>query len=280
MESSEILLTIVMPSFNQAAYLERALLSVIRQKVEDIELIVVDGGSTDGSLAIIERYDSQIDYWVSEPDRGQSHAFNKGFQRARGRYLTWVNSDDILLPGSVDAFRRFVNQRDFPEWVAANSLWIDSNDLIIRGTFNSGWSEFAARHGALSVTGPASYFTKALLEEAGLIDETYHYSMDTELWYRFFRLGRRFEVFDHFTWALRLHENAKTSGKDFSGDDKVIASIANETRRTFEKYDLQSPGLSQRIALKVIRLGRAAKLRSIIYTMLHRGSLISKNDEN
>lgn len=265
------LLTIVIPSYNQAKYIERTLQSVLSQKAEDVEVFVIDGGSSDGAVEIIKAYADKLDYWVSEPDRGQSHAFNKGFERANGCYLTWVNSDDILLPGAIDAFRRFVSSRSYPSWVAANSLWIDAKDRLILATYNSGWSELAARYGALSVTGPASFFLKSLLEEAGWMDESYHYSMDTELWYRFFDKGAHYAVLDHFVWALRLHAEAKVSGKDFTADQKAIESIAGETKRTFEKYGLRRPNMFLKLCLMAARLKRAAKIRTLIYSLLVRG---------
>lgn len=267
----EILLSIIMPSFNQAAYLERALLSVIGQKADDIEFIVIDGGSNDGSVEIIKNYATGIDSWVSEPDRGQSHAFNKGFKQAKGYYLTWVNSDDVLLDGAVDALRDFAKRGTMPDWIAANSLWIDADDKILKATYNSGWSGYAHRHGQLSVTGPSSIFSKALLERAGWLKEDYRYSMDTELWYRFASLGVRYKVLDHFFWALRIHAEAKVSGKDFTGDSKVLEQIYSETARTHQLYGVCPGGMMDPLLSKCVRLKRFAKIKSFLVTKFQRG---------
>ncbi len=99
-------ISIVMPSYNQVRFIERSILSVLNQDYLNIELIIIDGGSSDGTVDIITKYQKHIAYWVSEPDDGQSHALNKGFARASGQIYGWLNSDDLYLPG---AFRMAVH---------------------------------------------------------------------------------------------------------------------------------------------------------------------------
>ncbi len=108
-----MLVSIITPSFNQAPFLEETIQSVLTQDYEDIEYIIVDGGSSDGSVEIVKRYDSELAWWVSETDQGQTDAVNKGFERARGDIFAWINSDDSYLPGTVSDAVGFL--KDHPE---------------------------------------------------------------------------------------------------------------------------------------------------------------------
>ena len=127
------LVSIITPSYNQAAYLEQTILSVLNQDHPRIEYIVVDGASTDGSVEIIKKYESKLAYWVSEKDRGQADAINKGFARATGEIIAWLNSDDYYLPGAVNAAVKVFEERSDVVLVYGNMLAVDEHGK----TFNT-----------------------------------------------------------------------------------------------------------------------------------------------
>lgn len=210
-----IKISIIMPSYNQGAYIKRALQSIADQNDDHLELIVMDGGSSDNSVDIIKQYEPIITYWQSEKDDGQSAAINAGFRRATGRFLVWLNSDDLLLPGAIINLRRMINKYPSCRWFAGSVLWIDKTDRIIRvGKQENPGRILHSRK--LAQASPSSFLRNDLLEQFGLLREDMHYTMDTELWYRFINGGEMFRRTPGYTWALRLHEAAKMSGQNFA----------------------------------------------------------------
>lgn len=215
-------LSIVIANYNYGQFLEEAILSVLRQcdlnmrlpTGDHIELIIVDGGSTDNSLEIIKKYQDRLAWWCSERDQGQSHAFNKGFARAKGRFLTWLNADDLLLPGTLVALRRISETHPTCEWFTGNYLQFrqDSRKIIFAPwgahvlpkclqTFNA----------PLVIFGPTTFWSRAAYSRVGVLDENLHYSMDTDYWLRMKRCGYQQRRLNHCCWAFRMHERSKTA---------------------------------------------------------------------
>lgn len=216
------LISIVTPSFNQAEFLPRTLASVAGQRYPRVEHIVMDGGSTDGSANIIEEFSSQLACWESEADRGPAHAISKGFQRATGEILSWLNSDDMLADGALDLVARTF--RDNPEFdvVFGNALYVDGEDkpiLMDHGAYKTAlyfgkvqpvstipayWSYVHA------VPQPTVFFRKRILEKAGNPDEEYTCIFDFELFFRFCMVGKLLKI-ERTLAFYRIHEGAKTS---------------------------------------------------------------------
>ena len=186
--------TIVTPSFNQGQFIERTLRSVLEQRGDfELEYLVIDGGSTDETLPILERYRGRLSY-VSEPDEGQSDAINKGFARATGEVVAWLNSDDVYLPGALDAVARALNEPGV-RWCFGQCRVIDEDDREIRRAIAWYKNRLSRRYSLRRlltkdfIPQPATFFRRDLLLEAGPLDPACHYAMDYDLWLRLARLS-------------------------------------------------------------------------------------------
>jgi GT2 family glycosyltransferase len=196
-------------SFNQGRFLERTLQSVLAQRAEILEYIVVDGGSTDESVAILERYQDRLDYWHSRRDEGQSDAINQGFARAKGDVLYWINSDDLLLPGAIAAVRRAFRSPSRPDVVTGWHLSIDEESRIIGVHRIPGDGARRAAWGVVHVCQPSTFFRRRLFEKVGGLDRSLHCVMDTDLWLRMMSAGASFGHVRHFLSAFRMHAKSK-----------------------------------------------------------------------
>lgn len=174
-------ISIVTPSYNQAEFLEKTILSVLNQDYPNIEYIIIDGGSTDGSLDIIRKYEHRLAYWVSESDRGQSHALNKGFRMATGEIFAWINSDDIYTEGAVSKVAKFFMENPEASVVYGDGDTIDGNDKILYH-HKSGDFDLNRLFKVNFIFQPAAFFKRQVIEEVCLIDESLTYVMDYNLW--------------------------------------------------------------------------------------------------
>jgi glycosyltransferase involved in cell wall biosynthesis len=176
-------ITIVTPSLNQAAFLERTILSVLEQDYPEIEYLVFDGGSTDGSVGILRRYEERIAHWESVPDRGQSHAVNKGFERATGEIVGWMNSDDYYLPGAFAAAAAAFEANPEAEWVCGACRYLNADgtlDLVWQPRLPRG-PRSAWAYEPWFVPQASSFWRRSPLEHVGWLREDFHFAMDVDL---------------------------------------------------------------------------------------------------
>lgn len=221
-----MLVSIITPSYNQARFLETTIRSVLEQDYPELEYIIVDGGSNDGSVDIIQRYADRLAWWVSEKDRGQTEAINKGFARARGDVLAWINSDDTYNPGAVRAAMEYLQAHPEAGMVYGDASYIDENDRII-GRFPAAQTDFARlRRGYVHVPQQSAFFRADLWRKVGPLDPTFYFAMDYDLWVR---LAAQAPLHYHpELWAnFRLHSGAKT----IAADDRCWPEMLRVHRR-------------------------------------------------
>lgn len=173
--------SIVMPSFNQGQFIERSLLSVINQGYPNLELIVIDGASSDATLSIIKKYKPYIAYWISEPDHGQSDALNKGFAHATGEILGWLNSDDLYMPGAiVHAVAALVKRPDkaivFGDWLA-----IDDEDNCLAHEYAFNMNINHTKYEGVSINAQAMFWRREVHERFGYFETTLYNTMDFQM---------------------------------------------------------------------------------------------------
>jgi glycosyltransferase involved in cell wall biosynthesis len=208
------LVSIITPSFNQAAFIQETMQSVISQDYPNIEYLIIDGGSTDGSVEIIKEFAAQSNlthqiWWVSEKDQGQTDAINKGFTRAKGEILAWINSDDTYLPHAVSEAVEFLKTHPEAGMVYGDANLIDENGQVL-GKFPARQTNYSKlRQGYVHIPQQASFFRAILWRKVGPLDPTFYFAMDYDLWVRLSKLAPL--VYHPGIWAnFRLHSSGKS----------------------------------------------------------------------
>ena len=205
--------SIVTPSFNQAPFLEATIQSVLSQDYPNLEYIIIDGGSTDGSVEIIQRYQDRLAYWVSEPDKGQTDAINKGFSRATGEILAWLNSDDTYEPGAVSKAVAALEKNRNASMVYGDANFINTEGRVI-GRFPAAQTDYRRlRQGYVHIPQQAAFFRAKHWRQVAPLDDSYFFAMDYDLWVRLSALAPLVYVPD--VWAnFRMHGDAKSVAAD------------------------------------------------------------------
>jgi len=203
-------ISIVTPSYNQGRFIEETIRSVLLQGYPDLEYIIIDGGSTDNSVEIIKKYEKWLTYWVSEPDRGQSHAINRGFSKASGEIYSWLNSDDYLLKNTL--MNISIAYKDSPEaggW-CGGCLLVDPDNKILGVRWPPRLDlEGIADWGNNHFGQPACFFSQKVWQECGPLEEGLHYEMDFDLWLKIAKAFSIEKVNDVLA-AAYIHRDAKT----------------------------------------------------------------------
>jgi glycosyltransferase involved in cell wall biosynthesis len=230
-------ITIVTPSLNQAPFLERTIRSVLGQNYPELEYLVLDGGSTDGSVEILQRYGDRITYWESVSDRGQSHAVNKGLERATGEIVGWINSDDYYLPGALATAAAAFEADSGAEWICGVCRYLDTD-----GSLRQLWRPKLPRgpraawaYEPWSVPQASSFWRRETLDRVGRLREDFDYAMDVDLELRL-ALSGVLPVLLEQELAVRAHqEHAKSA--DPSRWEPECARIRAELSTRFSRRE-------------------------------------------
>ena len=299
------LLSIVIANYNYGRFLEDAIKSVVDQVMRDevegmrdkVELIICDAASTDNSVDIIKKYaaglppnthrsewnpsipdssspipstPSLITWWCSEKDKGQSDAFNKGFSHARGRLGCWLNADDLLLPGTLRAVLNYMERNPDVEWITGGTIYFDADYRIWRARIGTGITKQMHKWvDSTVIGGPSSFYSLKRFIEVGGCNVNLHYTMDGDLWNKFFAAGMKMVHLPMYFWGFRSHDASKTSHA-FKGEKSN--AFHNEDKMVFRRG--RNSAFGQRVGVWRLRLHKilnGCAVRSYIDTRRYFG---------
>lgn len=202
-------ISIITVSYNQADFIEDNIKSVIEQNYPNIEHIIIDAGSTDGTLEILNKYDKYLN-WVSEPDNGQSDGLNKGFKKATGDIIGWINSDDNLSSGSLNKVANFFSENPDEVAVVGDQAIIDRDGKVLRVIKSKSYDfEYLLNH-ARGITQNSTFFKRNIFDQIGYLDESLHYAMDRDLFIRIASI-KKMPYISETLAEFRMQPNTKTS---------------------------------------------------------------------
>jgi glycosyltransferase involved in cell wall biosynthesis len=239
-DSSYPKISIVTPSYNQAGFLEKTILSVLNQNYPNLEYIIIDGSSTDNSVEIIRKYGKYLKYWVSEPDKGQSHAINKGFEYATGHVLSWLNSDDYYMPNSLHYIAEAYKDNSNAGAFIGVSQYVDKNGkpILIKPTYEVNVSSLY-KWLDLYFIQPSCFFTKIAWDTCGCLDQKLHIAMDLDLWFRIAQAYSFVTLPDCLLSSSLLHKKAKTSEYKYFAIVEIAAVIMRYGGEQQARYYLE-----------------------------------------
>lgn len=242
----------VIPVKGKRPFFHEALASLKSQESDcDLEIVIQDGDV--------------------EPDSGQSDALNKGFAKARGEWLFWLNADDVLLPGALKKVLDSINNTGKVDWIAGDQLIIDEKGKVLKCSIGNGWHDCLYRHAVPHVYGPSSFFRRELFEKVGGFDTSLHVCMDWDLWIQFMKAGAKFRRISDYLWAQRQWQGSKTQRR-ITGSE--LASHRAEIGRMLSKNALSVTGFGI-MQMRLWRLLNGNYIREWLDGMKMKGDVYS-----
>lgn len=244
-----MLISIVTPSFNQGQFIAATVDSVLDQAAVNLQYVVMDGGSTDNTISVLKSFDDRIE-WISERDKGQADAINKGLRRVNGEIVAYLNSDDIYLPGTLAKVVEVFKSDPSIECVYGDFHAIDERGELIDAVKTIPFDPDILLYDANYICQPASFYRRSLIDRIGMFDESLRFLMDYEFFLRASKAKARFQMIPEALAAIRFHGDCKTlsSGVHPWGDER---------RRIIAEY--ARPKARQAGALQTLRLFYRAK---------------------
>lgn len=256
-------ITVITPSYNQGHFIEETICSVVSQNYSNLEYFIIDGGSSDETVEIIKKYESRITYWVSEPDRGQTHAINKGLARATGDIIAYINSDDYYLPGTFHEVARYFQEYPETDLLHGRCQYVDETGKKIGEQFGDIqtfeevldlWSIWWKNRQFVQ---PEVFWSRRIFDRIGFFNESLYYVMDYEYWLRIIQVGGIINQLDQEISCFRFTSNQKSNYSEKVADEllevvKPFLWDKNSELGYLSRLKLKSKWLYHALFLKTI----------------------------